>query len=58
MARINREKIKVKTVTIDTGEEKIIYDASNIAQAFKTSPDERGRLSLGTRNRVLVIELK
>jgi hypothetical protein len=58
MAKVNREIIHAKNVIIETEEEKIIYDQSKIAQVFKTTPDERGRLHLGTSNRVLVIELK
>ncbi|MDD2315684.1 MAG: hypothetical protein PHE44_12770 [Proteiniphilum sp.] len=58
MAKINRELINVKKVIIDTGEEKMIYDQANVAQVFKTSPDKRGRLYLGTKNKVIVIELK
>lgn len=55
---MSKETIKAKKITIDTGEEKIVYDVSTIKGVFKTSPDSRGRLHLGTQNRVVVIELK
>lgn len=55
---MSKEFIDAKKVTIDTKEEKIIYDSSKIKSVFKTSPDSRGRLHLGTQNRVIVIELK
>lgn len=53
-----KEFIQVKKITMETGEEKIVYDKSTIKNVFKTTPDERGRLHLGTKNKVIVIELK
>lgn len=53
-----KEYIKVKKVTIETGEEKIIYDSDTVKNVFKAHPDSRGRLHLGTSNTVIVIELQ
>lgn len=58
MSKINREIIKAKKITVETEEETIIYEGENVKQVFKTRPDTSGRLHLGTKNRVLVIELK
>ena len=55
---MSKEIINAKKITVETGEEKIIYDLSTIKSVFKTEPDSRGRLHLGTQNRVVVIELK
>lgn len=54
----SREIIHAKKIIIDTGEETITYDLENIKQVFKIRPAGRGRLHLGTNNRVVVIELK
>ncbi|MDD4377774.1 MAG: hypothetical protein PHH48_06535 [Eubacteriales bacterium] len=54
---MSKELIRAKTITIDTGEEKIVYDADTIKSVFKSNPDTRGRLHLGTQNKVVVIEL-
>ena len=58
MAKINKEYIKVKQITIDTGEEIITYPIEKIVTAFKARPDKNGRLHLNTNNKVVVIELK
>ena len=55
---MSKEYIQAKKVTIDTVDEKIVYDLSKIKSVFKTNPDSRGRIHLGSQNRVLVIELK
>lgn len=55
---MTKEYIAAKKITIETGEETIVYDERTIKSVFKTSPESRGRLHLGTQNRVVVIELK
>jgi len=55
---MSKEYIDAKKITIETGEETIVYDERTIKSVFKTSPESRGRLHLGTQNRVVVIELK
>ena len=55
---MSKEQINAKKITIETGEEKIVSDLYTIKRVFKTTPDARGRLHLGTQNRVVVIELK
>jgi len=54
----SKEIIHAKKIIIDTGEEIITYDLENIKQVFKIRPAGRGRLHLGTTNKVVVIELK
>jgi hypothetical protein len=53
-----KEFIQVKKITMETEEEKIVYDKNTIKNVFKAMPDERGRLHLGTKNKVVVIELQ
>jgi hypothetical protein len=55
---MNKEFLKAEKIVIYTGEEKIVYDQENIASVFKSAPDSRGRLHLGTQNKVVVIELR
>jgi hypothetical protein len=58
MAKINKEIINAKQITIDTGEEVIIYPSDKIVKVFKTKPDKNGRIHMSTTNKIVVIELK
>lgn len=59
MPIINRKDISdVTLVTIDTNYEKLIYEKNIIKKVFRTKPDSRGRIHIGTTNEVLIVELK
>jgi hypothetical protein len=49
--------IPAEKITIETKDESIVYDKTKVKKVFKKSPDKRGRIHLGTTNKVIVIEL-